>query len=122
MLRMALGTDVTASDPPWEEVVTTAVESLEALHLWLAERLMELRLVAEEADAASVVWSAEEWERGWVPNVTTDGLLEALGGKFVRIHTLEGIASCRVTVGATYEGRGKTPHEALCRAARKALE
>lgn len=74
--------------------------------------------------------------RGWVPNVTTDGLLEALSEKGWVIRALERTPLTSVHAGAWYcaldhrhevhagvvEDYGPTPHDAMCAAAKQALE
>ena len=118
--------------------MTTAVESLEALHLWLATELPELRLTLLEAYRPPSDYSDSDIERGWVPNVATDTLLEALrerGWKEIgfgfgfRPHATEPdlvpAVRCSLDKGLTEvptHASGPTPFEALCRAARKALE
>ena len=110
--------------------MTTETETLSALHLWLAERLEELR-----APFGGTVWStAPEWatagsqSRGWVPNVTTDGLLEAMRVAHMGevLFDLPGDDETEWTIflngNSLPTASATTPHEALCRAARKALD
>ena len=128
--------------------MTTETETLEALHLWLAERLNLRRVCPCDPDCTDVetcatcaanhlAVCAQCHGRRWLPEgVTTDGLLEAL--------RTQGIS--RVTIFMTDPksgpglpdrtrvhllplrgqvepwGGGDRFHEALCRAARKALE
>ncbi len=120
--------------------MTTETESLEALHLWLATELPELRdgleyLEKVHEDIGGIFFTEAQVERGWVPNVTTDALLEAL-----RAHGVQRVVifltdpalgpgnpeRTRVLLmqrGSSEPFAGaETAHEALCRAARKALE
>ena len=111
--------------------MTTETESIEALHLWLATELRELRLPAEEWDGVPAEYPDAAVSRGWTPNVTTDALLEALRPlgwvtHFTTYQTLPQII-CYLTDSLELWAKevsadGDTPHEALCRAARKALE
>lgn len=108
--------------------MTTKTETLEELHLALAERLPELQLPLLEAYRRPSDYSDAAIERGWVPNVTTDGLLEALFKRFpdaslVIERTELSIEKNVVDGDWLVEGLWKgTHHEALCRAALKALE
>ena len=114
--------------------MTVQTETLEALHRWLAERLPELRRVyqthAQRADG-----QPDEHSSYWLPNVTTDGLLEALSQRgWAPIWGLErtnthGTASDTPRWYCALDRQGPgiakaeapTPHEALCRAAKQAL-
>ena len=99
----------------------------EELHLALAERLPELRLTLLEAYRQPVDYSDAEIERGWVPNVTTDALLEALRaqGWHNVVFTFGSVVICWLDKSPAITHRhssADTIHEALCRAALKALE
>ena len=110
--------------------MTTETESLEARHLWLAERL-DLWVTASVTGSENLA----SFSTSRVPNVTTDGLLEALSAAgwaiwgFERTRT-DGTAPdtprwyCALDrqSGGVAKAEGYTPHDALCRAARKALE
>ena len=121
--------------------MTTETESLEALHLWLATDLPELRHGLAEAAKTLPTWhegrylTDEEKERGWVPNVSTDALLEALRKRGVSEVTFSLADDSTRTVCSldSFKAKGfkeaigrsavaETLPEALCRAARKALE
>ena len=133
--------------------MTTETESLEALHLWLATRLLELRRPVNHAVPQGGPFNGQAMdfgllpsgepdgsrehcacgERGWQPNVTTDALLEALRQRYVSGETplsVEiGLGYIAIDVfGDVYEkiregwDEERPVHEALCRAARKALE
>lgn len=116
--------------------------NLEELHLWLAERLPELRLQCfaqppSKRHPQCCRADDSRTECGWVPNVTTDALLEALrrcGFTEVRVRFLTH-GRCGVHLSRSphedeeaipfYTGVGVydvSPHEALCRAAKKALD
>ena len=102
--------------------MTTAVESLEALHLWLATELPELRRYSRKASH----FNSEGSPQYWVPNVETDALLEALraqGWPLGNWAMSESHSTVSVDDGDRQRhGQAPTFHEALCRAARKALE
>lgn len=118
--------------------MTTETESLEALHLWLAERLPELRfIVTKSGDWGDRIPPSmkDHVARGWAPNVTTDALLEALRAQGITEvkfsmadQTTTTICSLDAYKATSFEdGVGRTSvaatlHTALCRAARKALE
>ena len=127
-------------------MTTTETESREALHLWLAERLSELQEKCRNCGGFGrgiyhrEVFLGKPWpirqpdmhvcpkcfERGWMPNVSTDALLEALARKGMeRVNLLGGhhwSAEFLDFGEVKGYGAGATPFEALCRAARKALE
>ena len=114
--------------------MTTQTETLESVHLFLAARLPELQRECPNHDNRGRGFPCFcDQEEGWVPNVTTDGLLEALATKGWRnvTYTFEVAEEKVVRVvcfidkspGAAYKvGEAPTTFEALCRAARKALE
>ena len=131
--------------------MTTETESLEALHLWLATELPELRsplgfhlhpdVQTNDLSGTARNMSCEEAGcPGWQPNVSTDALLEALRDTCdevrFRVKRSEGTYRARLCRlidtldgpdAAPYpvviaQADGETAHEALCRAARKALE
>ena len=102
--------------------MTTAVESLEALHLWLATELPSLR----KPDWRK--YDYETKERGWVPDVETDGLdgaLMELGYHVSRAKVNDEYRTLYSWPDDSSRSRmayGATAHESACRAARKALE
>ena len=117
--------------------MTTEVESIEALHLWLAEKLPALRLTKhsklcpEYGRAVKHDHHPITFCRGWVPDVTTDALLEALPRALESQYSGFGIGWCERDDGVDLAlnsdevpvwVHGADFHEALCRAARKALE
>lgn len=117
--------------------MTTEIESLEAVHLWIAERLPQLRATITHVTDESISVSFPDGTmggmtigdnpvdiaRGWVPNVTTDGLLQILEGDYHVHFGQYGHVYLREfgrSVAAA-EASGTTPHEALARAAKLAL-
>ena len=119
--------------------MTTAVESLEALHLWLAEKLPELRRLEGgmhlhpdvqlhgRSGTARNMPCEEAGCPGWLTNVTTDALLEALRaqGWHNVVFTFGSVVICWLDKSPAITHRhssADTIHEALCRAALKALE
>ena len=128
-------------------MTTTETESIEALHLWLATELSELRRQCHCLGYPGQVgygYVTDCWacfranahepkcdcdSRGWVPNVETDALLEALRARddqYAEVDFIGGSAVWTVSILTRDEkqhlANGATAHEALCRAARKALE
>lgn len=109
--------------------MTTETETLEALHLWLAEKLPKLResctCFGRDRGAGAGTHAVCDG-RGWVPNVSTDGLFEAMSrlGWMGELQGSPYLAQFRSGGDTAIEGHaeGTTPLEALCRAARKALE
>ena len=95
-------------------------ETLESVEVWLAGRLPGLRAPFSfaEGDGPDEI----EENRGWVPQVTTDGALEALLARNwpVGFWPLNGVI--RAKVRATSQEHAATAHEALCRAAKAAIE
>ena len=106
---------------------------------WLTEKVPEFRNYL--SDEMKKLWVQDMGgpEREYIPNITTDGLLEALATKGLRVvaFMLEDgerfvevngpMVSLHIETGhvtyATYaEAHGATLHEALCRAAKLALE
>jgi len=122
--------------------MTTETESLEALHLWLAERLPELQHrrhsmgCSEYGRAVKHDHAPNDLCSCWVPNVTTDALLEVLSGKWpltlawypksaVDEAHWQAIVFTVNEDGSGHDGpsgNGTTAHEALCRVAKRALE
>ena len=121
---------------PWREVMTTETESIAALHLWLATKMPELQQKCAGNDLRDApAHHGNRYEhagggdcgcggRGWLPNVTTDALLEALPHAWRITYNYDNIEirrgpSLDSVILAGVKGRD---NEALCRAARKALE
>ena len=107
-------------------MTTQAPETLEALHLWLATELPELRLYSRHDVTSS---------GSWFPNVSTDALLEALrrqGRSEVKfsmatdstrtVCSIDSFLAKGFEEAIATSGVADTLHEALCRVARKALE
>ena len=130
--------------------MTTETESLESVEMALAERFPSMRQSPYAVGAPYRKPDSILAGRDWVPNVTTDGLLEALWASheirfFHDWHPVYGDPDhpedwkehpedmyewvCRLdknnvapTPETHFEEFGSTAHEALCRAAKKALE
>ena len=114
-----------------------AEQTLEEVELWLAVNFPELREIQSKRTTSLAFDTYEEIARGWVPNVTTDGLLEALTGYKWQFR-VEIRRSCPSYSESTVflhrnwcdgepddwhvRSTSPTTHEALCRAAQKALE
>ena len=102
--------------------MTTAVESLEALHLLLATELSELR------DYDRFDFDIPSGSRGWVPNVTTDAIDGALMERGYHVSRAKVNDEYRTLYSWPDDSSrsrmayGATAHESACRAARKALE